>query len=299
MVKFLAILWGALLAFSILAPPALAQNLIPPDQSIGSVPGFAGTGLLGLYYDNANGYSSAAGSPPEASFTASNVCFPNCQGGAFDDGSGGLQAFINGNAVNINFFTSVEPVRLTWNSSEIDMSGYIAITTPGIYTFSAARDDNFSITIGGVTNSYGCCGTDTFQDQFTTPGLYRISMLFQESGGGSYMAFTGTDPNGNCILGCYDANNNLEPNDLFYSDTDLSGAPAPVIGGGLIPLGLTAIGFVTRRLRRNGWPRSLCKRRLQPGRSRSHAPTVPLARNRTFCTLPVGVLGSSSARISR
>jgi hypothetical protein len=112
------------------------------------------------------------------------------------------------------------------------MSGYIAITTPGIYTFTAGRDDYFSLTIGGVTNSFGCCGTDSFQDEFTTPGLYRISTVFQEFGGGSYMAFTATDPNGNCIIGCYDVNNNLEPNDLFYSDTDLAAAPAPVTGGG-------------------------------------------------------------------
>jgi len=247
--KFVAILCSTLLALSVLAPSSRAQNLITPDQSIGSVPDFGGTGLFGLYYDNGAGYSSAAGSPPEASFTASNICFPDCQGGNFSDPNGGLQAFTNGNAFNFNFFTSVEPVRLTWDNSEIDMSGYIAITTPGVYTFSASRDDNFAITIGGVTNSYGCCGTDTFQDQFTAPGLYRISMLFQESGGGSEMAFTATDPSGNCIIGCY-ADGVLQPNDLFYSDTDLEGAPAPVIGGGWAAItvaGLMGIGMTWRR----------------------------------------------------
>lgn len=79
-------------------------------------------------------------------------------------------------------------------------------------------------------------------------------MLFQEGGGGSYMGFTGTDPNGNCIIGCYDTNNNLQPNDLFYSDTDLSGAPAPTIGGGW-SWGLIAAlaGFEAMRRRRAAW----------------------------------------------
>jgi hypothetical protein len=234
-----------------LAPSPRAQNLIPPDESVGSVPDFGGTGLFGEYYDNAAGYSSSAGSPPEATFTASNVCFPDCQGGSFSDGNGGLAAFTNGNASNINF-SSIEPVRLTWDNSEIDMSGYIAITTPGTYFFYPGHDDNLAVTIGGVTESSGCCGVDTIQDTFTAAGLYRISMLFQESGGGSYMSFTGTDPNGQCILGCYDGNNNLEANDLFYSDTDLQGAPAPVIGGGwpaVVAAGLMGVAAMRRRLR--------------------------------------------------
>ena len=211
----------------IVAPLTQAQNLIPPSESEGSVPDFAGTGLSGLYYDNSAGYSgTVGGSPAEASFTSSNLCFPDCQGGSFNDGNGGLVAFTNGNATNFTFFTQIEQPRTTWDSSEIDMSGYIAITTPGIYTFNINRDDNFSLTIGGVTNSYGCCGNGSFQDQFTAAGLYRISTLFQESGGGSDMSLSVTDPNGNCIIGCYDPNNNLEPNDLFYSDTDLQGAPA-------------------------------------------------------------------------
>lgn len=250
--RFTAIWLGAVLAVILVISSARAQNLIPPDQDVGSVPDFAGTGLFGLYYDNNAGFSSAQGSPPEASFTSTNICFPNCQGGAFNDGDGGLAAFTNGNATNFNFFTDVSPVRLTWDGSEIDMSGYIAITTPGTYTFNALHDDNFSITIGGVNVSYGCCGNNVFQDTFTTPGLYRISMLFQEGGGGSYMAFTGTDPNGNCVIGCYDANNNLEPNNLFYSDADLSGAPAPVIGGGwaaLVIAGLMSVEIARRRRR--------------------------------------------------
>jgi hypothetical protein len=241
---------GLLAAAFFILHPALAQDLIPPSEDVGSIPDFAGTGLFGLYYDNNAGYSSAAGSPPEASFTTTNLCFPNCLGGGFDDSIGGLQAFTNGSATNFNFFTSIEPVRTTWDGSELDMTGYIAITQAGTYTFNATHDDNFLMTIGGVGQQFTCCGTNTIQDTFTAPGLYRISVQFMEGGGGSILSLTGSDPGGNCILGCYDGNGNLEANDLFYSDEDLSGAPAPVIGGGLpamVLAGLVGIAGVRRR----------------------------------------------------
>lgn len=77
-------------AMLVLAPSPRAQNLIPPDESVGSVLDFGGTGLSGLYYDNDAGFSSSAGSPAEATFTTTNLCFPDCQGGSFSDGNGGL-----------------------------------------------------------------------------------------------------------------------------------------------------------------------------------------------------------------
>ena len=232
---------------------ASAQNLIDPGQSVGAVPGFGGTGLAGLYYDNQNGFTSAAGSPPEASFTASNLCFPDCHGTLFDDSTGGLAAFTNGNAFNLNFFTSTEPVRLTWDGSEIVMSGYIAITAAGTYNFDFLHDDTISVTIGGVTNSFtGCCGDNTVSDTFTAPGLYRISIDFVELTTSSRFNLLGTDPSGNCILGCYDSSGDLVANDLFYSDTDLEGAPAPVIGSGWAAMAVTGLMGIemTRRRRR-------------------------------------------------
>jgi hypothetical protein len=234
-----------------LIAPAQAQNLIPPSEDQGAVPGFGGTGLAGLYYDNGGNYSSASNSPAEASFTANNLCFPDCQGNSFSDGNGGLQAFTNGAAFNFNFFTSIEPVRLTWDNSEIVMSGYIAITAPGTYTFTVGSDDNTVITIGGVQQQILGGGPQTFQDTFTQAGLYKISADFIEFSGGSRLSFVAGDPNGNCIIGCYDAGNNLDPNDLFYSDADLSGAPAPVIGGGWMAVAVAGLmGIETARRRR-------------------------------------------------
>jgi hypothetical protein len=158
-------------------------------------------------------------------------------------------AFTNGNASNINF-SSIEPVRLSWNNSELDMSGYIAIASAGTYAFTMTHDDNMSVTIGGQTQAFGCCGSETFQDSFSATGLYPISVQFMEGGGGSVLSLTGLDPNNNCILGCYDGNDNLEANNLFYSDTDLQGAPAPVIGGGwpaVVVAGLVGVVAMRRR----------------------------------------------------
>ena len=239
-------------AMFFLAPSPLAQNLIPPSEDVGDVPGFGGTGLAGLYYDNSNNYSSAAGSPAEASFTANNLCFPDCQGNSFIDSQGGLQAFTNGAAINFNFFTSVEPVRLTWNNSELDMSGFIAITAPGTYSFTVGSDDNTYLTIGGVQQQILGGGPQTFQDVFSKAGLYAMTTQFLEITGDSRLSFVMTDPNGNCIIGCYNSDGTLEQNDLFYSDADLQGAPAPVIGGGwaaVVAGGLMGIAAMRRRLR--------------------------------------------------
>jgi hypothetical protein len=229
---------------------AQAQNLIPPSEDQGEIPGFGGTGLAGLYYDNGNNFSFAAGSQAEASFTANNLCFPDCLGNSFTDSAGGLQLFTNGSASNFNFFTSVEPVRLTWDNSEIVMAGYIAITTPGTYTFTVGSDDNTFLTIGGVQQQILGGGPQTFQDTFTQAGLYKISVDFLEINGASRLSFVADDPNGNCIIGCYNVDNNLNPNDLFYSDADLSGAPAPTIGGGWAAItvaGLMGIEMMRRR----------------------------------------------------
>lgn len=238
-------------AVSLCGSAARAQNLIPPTEDQGAVPGFGGTGLDGLYYDNGNNFYSASGSPAEASFTANNLCFPDCQGNSFSDGAGGLQLFTNGAASNFNFFTSVEPVRLTWDNSEIVMSGYIAITTPGTYTFTVGSDDNTYLTIGGVQQQILGGGPQTFQDTFTQAGLYKMSADFLEFGGGSRLSFVADDPNGNCVIGCYNVDNNLNPNDLFYSDADLSGAPAPAIGGGWGAIAVAGLmGLEVRRRRR-------------------------------------------------
>lgn len=66
--------------------------------------------------------------------------------------------------------------------------------------------------------------------------------------GFSRLALLATDPNGNCVLGCLDSGSNLEPNDGFYSDTDLEGAPTPNIGSGWVAMAVAGLmGFGARR----------------------------------------------------
>ena len=217
-------------ALSISMQPARAQIVIPSGESIGNVPGYAGTGLWGLYYDNLDGYSSAQGSTPQASFVTTNACYPDCLGNSFTDSAGGLSAFTNGNATNITFLNVDLPVRTSWNNSELDIAGYMAITQPGTYTFVVGSDDNTTFSIGGNVVQILGGGPQSFSDTFTTAGLYPIDLQFFEIGGASRLSLTATDPNGSCILGCYDGS--ILPNDLFYSDQELQGAPAPTIGGG-------------------------------------------------------------------
>jgi hypothetical protein len=219
------------------APHAQAQTLIDPSQSIGPVPGFAGTGLDGIYYD----YN--VGSNPLGTFTAPNICFPDCNGNSFSDGSGGFLAFTNGHVDNVNFLIPTGNLPTTWGNSALSIVGYIAIANPGTYSFSLGSDDNSHLTVGGQNflNIPGCCQTVTGPATFSAAGLYPIAVQFMEIGGGSYLNVTEKDGNtGACILGCSNAGG-LVDSGLFYSQGQLQGAPAPTIGGGLPSMALLAL----------------------------------------------------------
>lgn len=243
-----------IILFGIFAHTALAQNLIDPSESAGSIPGFAGTGLFGLFYDTADGYSQANGSAPGASFTTTNLCYPDCQGNSFTDSAGGLMPFTNGNATAFMFFTGNEPTRLTWDNSELDITGYVAIRTPGTYTFTIGSDDNTNFTIGGALFQVQGGGPQSTSDTFTAAGLYPVDVQFFEFNGGSRLSIVGTDSSGSCIFGCYDPNGDILENDLFYSDQQLMGAPAPMIGGGWPGFAFAALlgagALVRRRISR-------------------------------------------------
>ncbi len=230
--------------------PLRAQNTVPPGLGQ-PIPEFAGTGLFGIYYDNGDGFSSSKGSPPQASFTTTNLCFPDCQGNSFNDGTGGLASFLGNNATGISILDTQTAPRGTWDNSELDIGGYIAITQPGTYQFTVGSDDFTYLTIEGMpTQSILGGGPQTFSEVFSTAGLYAIAVQFLEFSGGSRLSFVGTDPNGNCYFGCYNADNVLLPNSLFYSQGQLDGAPAPVIGGGWISAAFAALlgaGVVVRR----------------------------------------------------
>jgi hypothetical protein len=236
-----------------------AQVILGPDSSFGSVPAFGGTGLFGTYYNTTDGnVASGAVVPafvdpnnpsvvsftssftPVATFMTGNICYPDCLSGIFNDDSGGFVAsetnsasFSNGNVSNVNFFPNVV-VPADWSLSGLDINGYLAITQSGTYKFFLGSDDSSALVIGGqnISGISGCCTTVETDVTFTAAGLYAISAQFLELGGGSYFDLTATDPNGACFLGCSNGAGGAADNALFYSNSQLEGAPAPTIGSG-------------------------------------------------------------------
>jgi hypothetical protein len=244
------------------ANQARAQTLVDPNSRVSAVPGFAGTGLQGYYYNNSmndgsfdssviNATGPLSNFSPLATFLSTNVCYPDCSGGAIYDyghGDGALRFFLNGNASNIQFVDPMMAEPQDWSSSALILNGYIAINQPGSYLFNLSSDDGSKLTIG----DYSGGSADLM---FTAAGLYQIAVNFYEDGGYSNLSLTATsDGNGGaCFLGCSDGNGGLQPNGLFYSQGQLEGAPAPTIGSGmssLALLGLLGVGAVSRRHRR-------------------------------------------------
>jgi len=240
------------------ANQAWAQTLVDPNSRVSAVPGFAGTGLFGNYYNqgfpdetfesnviNSNGpltgYSSLA------TFLSTNVCYPDCQGNAINDGDGGLRYFLNGNATNIVFTDpNLQNEPQDFSYSALILNGYIAINQVGIYNFNLNSDDGSRLTVGDYSGGSN-------QLEFTATGLYQLSVNFFEHGGGSLLNLTASNSTTeSCLFGCYNGDGVLQPNDLFYSDSQLQGAPAPTIGGGMSSfalLGLLGVGAVARRNR--------------------------------------------------
>jgi hypothetical protein len=244
----LALAFIAALA-TIAAPSAQAQITINANQSVGAVPGFAGTGLFGLYFRDTDGFNTVNTGTPLASFTTTNLCFPDCfSGNSFNDGAGGLVEFTNGNATNI-VNLSGSPLPNDWNSDALFINGYIAITQPGTYDFNILTDNDSQLFIGGtfIGGVVGCCGPDNETASFSAAGLYAISFNLLEYGGASGLDLTATGPSG-CVLGCY-VDNVLQPNGLFYSDGQLQSAPAPLPGAGW-PSAMAALGVLVVAMRR-------------------------------------------------
>ena len=241
------------------AQPARAQIVVDPRSSIGSVPGFAGTGLFGRYtrdVGNGGNFAIQDFSQPLAIFRTTNLCFPDCRtGNSFGDGAGGLAAFTNGNASIMDLTGGNLPND--WNSDALLIAGYIAIPQAGTYDFNILTDNDSRLTIGGtfIGGVVGCCGPDNETASFSSAGLYPLLFQFLEYGGQSGLDLTATGPSGTCFLGCY-SGGVLQPNNLFYSDAQLQGAPAPLTGAGwpslMVGLGvLAAVEFRRRKTLQN------------------------------------------------
>jgi hypothetical protein len=251
-------LFAAIVLIAATSGLAGAQTVIDPNTSEGPVPDYDGSGLFGLYNITSGNSAYTGSTAPLASFMTTNVCFPDCLESSFSDGAGGFASFSNGNATDITPFNPDVPLPTTWNNSQLTLSGYIAIDTPGTYSFSLGHDDAASLSIGfePIANA-GCCGVSgPYQVSFSAAGLYSIALTFTEVTGGSYFDLTATDPTGSCLLGCY-VDNQLQPNTLFYSDNQLDEEPAPVPKPGAGSLSLvvalgTMVAMRARAERRRG-----------------------------------------------
>jgi hypothetical protein len=221
---------------------------IDAGSSIGGFPGFTGTGLSGSYSNP--GYMNGV----LATFNAPTICYPVCgatEDSAFSDDSGGLLAFTSGQITNLMITPGVT-LPSTWGGSQLSLSGYLAIGTPGTYDFILSSDDSSNLTIGNqsVVQIGGCCEAIDAQTTFTAAGLYPILINFQEGGGNSYLSLAANDSNGDCVLGCADGGTPVDSG-LFY-DSNLDAAPAPTIGGGWPAMAMLAFlaGVASIRHRR-------------------------------------------------
>jgi PA14 domain/PEP-CTERM motif len=234
---------------------------ISASQDLGAVPANPGTGLLGSYYKfssssnigslaNANILESSSGGPT-ATFTTTEVCFPDCAGTSISD-SNMMTTFLNGHASNFSYTSASQPTSI--DHSAITLTGYISITQTGTYNFNLGSDDGSALTIGGqtVVNNDSDHGFTTVGGSatFTQAGLYAISIQYFEDSGSTGLDFFAKDPNGTCIIGL--ASNcaaGSASTGLLYSSLPTTATPEPA-SILMFGAGLGGLAWVRRRSRR-------------------------------------------------
>jgi len=247
------------LALSVLALRPAAAVVIDPSQSAGSVPGVAGSGLSGSYYkfapsvtyvvslSQANQLMAADGGPT-ATFSTNTVCFPDCSGDTVSDSSS-LNTLLNGNVSNFSYTVPGTTVT-SLNYAAMVVTGYIAITQAGSYTFHLGSDDGSELVIGGqavvMDDDVHSFTTDTGSASFAAAGLYAISIeYFENSGVTGLDLWASQDSTGQCFIGRNANCGGMASTSAFYTS-----ASAPEPGTlGLFAIGLLALGFAGRFLR--------------------------------------------------
>ena len=170
-----------------------------------------------------------------------------------------------------------------------DSGNGTATTTPD-WTVSAGFGTDFVFTDGGTTANGGSANSGSWYAEFaatsasdaqsatlsqtitTTPGQYYTVTFFLANFGGPHNTFLATF-GGQTLLSLTDASafgyqqytmvlratstqtklaftGEQDPASFGLDDVSVVAGPAPVMGGGLVSLGVAAAGFVTRRLRR-------------------------------------------------
>lgn len=205
----------------------------------------AAVGLNGSYYTFSSGPSSAAdalskmaaASGPTATFTATSICYPNCNSSNnYVSDSTSLTSFLGSGATNLS--ASAANVTSLANHA-LDLTGYITFSSAGTYSFSTGSDDGSMLYIDGqlVVNNDGLHSYATASGSVSlAAGEHTIRVLQFENGGDTGLAAM---INGSAI----------NTNNSAYSLSTLSAVPEPATWGMMI-LGFGAMGVALRRSRR-------------------------------------------------
>lgn len=238
-----------------------AGVIIDGSQAVGPVPSTGGTGLSGSYYDfsasspitslsQASQLITAAGAAT-ATFTTNAVCFPDCAGTSTGDGNP-LSTLLNGNVSNFSYTVPGTTVTSLDHGAMV-LTGYIAVTHPGTYTYYLGSDDGSQLLIAGQSVvSYDpprAFGISTGTATFAAAGLYAINILYYENTGVTALdLYVQDNSTGQCIIG---RSANCAPGtattSLFYNSIPAA-APEPtslwILAAGLLAL---AAGLRLRR----------------------------------------------------
>jgi hypothetical protein len=237
---------------------------ISTTADLGPVPGVAGTGLAGTIYQfgsEPTNWSQAASmiatsNGSVATFKTTAICYPDCSGNTINDSPETFSSYV-GSGTNSNSFSytvpSAQPTQIA--NSAMVITGYIAITQAGTYTFNLGSDDSSLLYIGGqqivnsdVQKNFGyTSGTATFSQA----GLYAITLDYAEASGSAALDLYASGPSGSCILGraasC--ASGTTQQTGLFYSSLPATATPEPA-SLSVLATGVAAIFGLRRRRRR-------------------------------------------------
>ncbi len=234
---------------------------ISSSMDVGAVPANGGTGLATKYYQFSSEPTSlsqaatmiASSSGPIATFITSAICYPDCAGNTVNDSPETMTQYVGSNVSNFTYTVPQSQIPTNIANTAMVITGYIAITQAGTYTFNLGSDDGSSLTIGGQqiidNDSQHSFQVDTATATFTQAGLYAISINDFEASGSAGLDFYVSNPSGTCIIGrAANCAAGTASTGLLYSTLPAGSVPEPaslwVMGSGL-----AGLFFVLRRRR--------------------------------------------------